>query len=674
MSKSSSGKIALVSHEYNAYLQISHLHTLNEENKPVTPALIKKRFEEKRAIGDFPEVLLEWYLHKSKEDHLSLSNITIASGTPALKKGSHTLKFSNENYCPYKREYWDFVYTLFKHITFEDLPTELPYKLFYVKKGTIIAHQNSTTSDVEGRDIAGDVIPTTNLKPIHYAHGEFVHFDQNKLAYIADESGFVSLHNDKISVYPPFYLTRDHNSLFFINFDREPFILLEKSDISSYFIRCKIGVGSLVKGLLLEKAPGEPILVGAGKPPTDSIDARVEFFTCIETKYSDVDDKGNVNYREVQKFPSVLQGELIARKILAVNGQKGCDLFGKTIPPVPPKDVTVKNGLHISKEEKEDEILFYSGADGLIEYKNGQLSIYSQLTIGNDVDFRTGNINTKVNVHINGSVRTGFSIKSEKSIFVTGTIEDNCKITSGADLIINGGASGQNNSLTCGGNMSIKFIEGGTVYVKGDLSVQSFILGAEVICNGNITIAGTGINLKEKGTIIDCDVYVGNTLICPAVGNNIGQKTYINFAYDKARNTKIANMQETLEKITKSIDDLRKQFSVDINATNIHLKLKSMPADQKEKVIAAIQEKNKLENQYKMIEGILIKEQEAKAEAMATSTIQISGKVFAPLLLECDSIKKKIDTDMPPSKFYWDAEEQKIERSRDFGSGKSAQK
>jgi hypothetical protein len=386
-----------------------------------------------------------------------------------------------------------------------------------------------------------------------------------------------------------------------------------------------------------------------------------------DTKYSEIDEQGKINYREVKKIPSVLKGDLLVRKTLPVRGEYGSDLFGKVVPSRTTLDPLIKNGIHTMKQESEIEHLIIANSDGLVEYKNGTISIHPEMNIPEDVDYTSGNINTKVNVHINGTVRTGFSVKSEKNILINGTIEDNCVIEAGGDLIINGGTSGANNRLYAGGNMSIKFIEGGEINVKGCLHVHRFIMGARVFCGDNITIMGAGLNMNERGAIIDSEIYVRNNLHCPSVGNDKGQKTYINFAYDKNRNTAIANKTETLQKIKQTISDLNDKFTVDINATNIFTKIKTMAQSIREEIIAAIQEKNKLDKQYEMIQGMLNKDLEDKNENYSTSTVNITNKVFAPLLLECDGIKRMIDKDKPSSRYYFHMEDRKIERSRLFG-------
>ena len=221
--------------------------------------------------------------------------------------------------------------------------------------------------------------------------------------------------------------------------------------------------------------------------------------------------------------------------------------------------------------------------------------------------------------------------------------------------------------LNCGGNMSIRFIEGGQINVKGSLAVQGFIMSANIICYDNITVAGTGVNMKEKGAIIDCEIYVKNTLHCPSIGNNKGTKTYIQFGYDKTRNKKIKDLEEALQKVQEAIVVLKSKYSVDITSPNVHMRLKAMTQTEKEIVIAGIQEKNKLVKQSEMLQKILNTELEARKENYNTSTVQIAQNVFPPITLECNNTKRVYDKDLPSSRFYYDADERQIDRSRMFG-------
>ena len=650
-------------------LQVAKFYPFLESGEALTVEIIKEQIRKTFHKVEIDDKLLNWYIQKVNNSPKSLTNITIAVGMFPISAGSHILNFSNDIFSADDLVYWDFVEVLFSNLTEDDLFQKIPSNLFFVKKGAIIATQKSATSDTPGKDLKGDIVPVDKNKHKRYVPGDNVFYDEAQKTYIATTSGYVYMSGNKICVQHPFFVTADKMTLYFINFPRTPFSYLSKIDISTYILKYKIDMKMVDKEMKLEIPAGEPIILVSGRPPEESVDASVEILVETEMKQSNIDEEGKIDYREINHFPSVSKDELLARKKQAIRGKDGADIFANPILSRVPKDILLKNGFHTTTILKDGVLHYYSTEDGRIEFKNGILSVFDQLVIAGDVDFNSGNINTKVNVHINGSVRTGFSIKTEKSVFIKGTVEDNCIIEAGGDLVVNGGISGQMNNIAVQGNMSVKFIEGGNVFVKGHLSVHRFLMGVNLICQGTVSVMGAGINLNEKGAIIDCSIYLKGLLYCPTIGNDVGQETHIFFGFDKVLNSKIKNLEEAIQKIKQSIEDFNTQLGVDITRPDIHSVIKDFTRDRKDKVIAAIQEKNKFDKQFKMISEILETELAKKKEDITNSAIFITNKVLPPLHLECDNTRKIIDNVQPPSKYFYSFETRHIERDR-FLTGK----
>ncbi|MCL2064364.1 MAG: FapA family protein [Candidatus Cloacimonetes bacterium] len=658
------GNLDIRAVENGLSLQISRMYSILENGEEVSFETIKDQITHTYHKVELNEKLIKWYIEKSPKSEIPLTNIVIAVGRAPISVGSHILNFSHEHFSADDLVFWDFVKIFFNNINENDLNQKLPFPLYYVKKGEIIATQKNATSEIAGKELNGDIIPVDRNKQKRYFAGDNVYFEESEKTYIATCSGYVYMNNNKICIQQPFFVSKDRLTLYFMNFERLPFQHLTKIDISTYILKNKIDMKLVNKEMNLMIPPGEPIALVLGKQPEESIDSSIEILVETEMKQSPIDENGRVDYREINQFPSVSKDELLARKKMPIRGKDGVDIYGNSIAPRTPKDIMLKNGYHTYTKLKDDILSIYSSDDGRIEYKNGILSVFDQLQISGDIDYSSGNINTKVNVHINGSVRTGFSIKTEKSVFIKGTVEDNCVIEAGGDLVVNGGIAGQMNNITVQGNMSVKFIEGGNVFVKGHLTVHRFLMGVKIHCQDTISVMGAGINLNEKGAIIDCEIYLKGLLYCPTIGNDVGQETYIHFGYDKVLNGKIKNLEEAIHKNKQSVDELSNKLGIDITQPNIHGVIKEFTRDRKDQVIAAIQQKNKFDKQYKMISEILEKEMEKKKENLTKSAIFVTNKVFPPLNLECDNTKKIIDSLQPPSKYFYNYETKWIERDR----------
>ena len=669
MEKLLMGKIDIKSPDGGLSVQIVKLYPVMETGDDLTLDDIKDYLRANYLRFPVKDNLIEWYIKKSRVIEHTLSNVVICNGIIPKSKGSYLLTFTESGYSAEDWTYWDFVKIFFENFEEDDLFEELPFTLLYAKKGATIAKQQMITDEIMGKTLNQEVIHAERHKNEKYEPADNVVYHENTRTFVANISGYVYLHANKLSIIPPFFVSKDRLSMFFMNFKRAPFSHLAKIDVTTHVLKNKIDMNFVKKEMVLEIEPREPILLACGRRPADSHDASIEILVETEVKQEDAEEGGKIDYREISHFPSVEKEQVLAKKKLAIRGEEGSDIYGNPILSRIPRDVLLKCGFHTYSEEEDGYLKVISLVAGRVEYKSGIVSVYDQLIIRGDVDFSVGNINTQVNVHINGSVRAGFSVKSTRSIFIQGTVEDNCTIDAEGDIVINGGVSGKNNFISTQGNLSVKFIEGGNVFVKGNLAVHRFVLSCVIECLGNIKIMGDGINLNEKGAIIDCEIYVRERLYVPTIGNETGQKSHIFFGINKPLNTKIKSLEEALLKITQTINDLNDQFTVDITAPNVHSLIKTFTREIKDKIVLALQEKNKLDKQYKMISGILEKEMEKRKEELEKSAIFVTNKVIPPLTLQCEATKRVIDRQHPPSKYFYSIETKFIERDR-FLTGK----
>ena len=123
-----------------------------------------------------------------------------------------------------------------------------------------------------------------------------------------------------------------------------------------------------------------------------------------------------------------------------------------------------------------------------------------------DVDFRHGNIDTKLSVLVKGDVKAGFSIKSAGDIEVMGVIED-ARISAQGRLVVKGGILPGSHRVKAHGDIDARYVSnrevkchtlrvGGSVrwsrvLVTGEIIAKE-ILGGDIICAGNITVDQLG--------------------------------------------------------------------------------------------------------------------------------------------------------------------------------------
>ncbi|HPM01573.1 MAG TPA: FapA family protein [Candidatus Cloacimonadota bacterium] len=660
------GKTEIKINGQGTSVSIIKLYPFVDEENPITKDYILEILRSNNIVFGIDEKVINYYVNRAIKYNKTYSDIIIANCKMPQKKGSKTLQFTK---APYKFDdlsTWSF----FERMVLENHETidALPYPLVFHKKDDVILNLLPVIDNINGKSVLGEEIIAGRFTSNDFFAGENVRFDESKNAYIAGVSGYLLLKDTNISIINPFQISNDKMELKYYNFDKTSADYPSYEDIDIFLTKHKINRKYLQTSDLSKVEKNKIITIAHGIYPGESKDAEIQLFFESSKRQVEHDEKEKIDFREILSFSDVKENEILAVKKMPVKGLPGEDLFSNVLQSRLPKDVVLKCGLNTYKEETNTEMKIISRSDGIVEYKNNIISIFPQLRFNSNIDYSTGNIHAKVNIHINGSVLTGFKVQSEKNIFINGSIEDNCIIEAGGDIYIQNGASGNNTTISAGGNLSIKFVEGCKLNVKGNINVQRFILGSEVECGDSVFVMGAGINLNEKGAIIDCDIKVKNSLMCPTIGNDSGTRTNIQFGFDAQLNNKIDNLQQTIDKLKEQIEEINERFEVDITSPTVYTVIKNFAKSVKDDIIAAIQEKNKLDSKMSLMQKMLDKELEVKHNLLENAKVQITKRLFPPLNLECDGTNKVIDTIQPPSVFYLDLETHWIERGKYFGS------
>jgi uncharacterized protein (DUF342 family) len=135
-----------------------------------------------------------------------------------------------------------------------------------------------------------------------------------------------------------------------------------------------------------------------------------------------------------------------------------------------------------------------------------RLCVQPRVIVEGDVDFRHGNIDTKLSVLVKGDVKSGFSIKSAGNIEVTGVIED-ARISAQGNLLVRGGILQGSQRVKAIGDIDARYVTNreikchtlrissslrwSRVLATGDLIAKE-ILGGDLIVAGNITVDQLG--------------------------------------------------------------------------------------------------------------------------------------------------------------------------------------
>ncbi|RDV82112.1 DUF342 domain-containing protein [Ammonifex thiophilus] len=181
----------------------------------------------------------------------------------------------------------------------------------------------------------------------------------------------------------------------------------------------------VIEELYQNPRPGR-FLIAVGQPPSPPQDEEVEIRCCPQEAGKPViRENGTVDYRELQRFPSVTAGSILGVKKPGVPGEPGWGVDGQPIPPRPPREAVLEAGP--GAQLAPDGLSVIAVSDGRPVYRRRgpghyYFAVEPLLKIQGDVNLETGNIRFAGNVRITGNVAEGMQIRAGRSVWVEGEI------------------------------------------------------------------------------------------------------------------------------------------------------------------------------------------------------------------------------------------------------------
>lgn len=176
---------------------------------------------------------------------------------------------------------------------------------------------------------------------------------------------------------------------------------------------------------MLKDGTGEAI-IAKGISPIEGLDGDIEVL--IEGWNDNSQQEVNlhhlekVDYRKGQSILAVEMGQIIAKKILAIPGKHGTDLFGDIVPPKPVYEVVLK--LDKNVEEKDSHQISLSSGRPSIESRGKfvKIDVIREYVHTGDVSLESRNISFQGDVRVNGNVLDSMFVEAEARVYINGTV------------------------------------------------------------------------------------------------------------------------------------------------------------------------------------------------------------------------------------------------------------
>ncbi|MEI7840607.1 MAG: FapA family protein [Methylococcaceae bacterium] len=285
----------------------------------------------------------------------------------------------------------------------------------------------------------------------------------------------------------------------------------------------------------LAKQRSVDLVIAKGLDPIAGIDAQFQNLMRVDTHEHKplIHEDGSVDYRELGDIFMVHKGDVLMRRIPAIPGTKGCNVFGEIINPTGGADIPFsadKKGIFLNPEDENQLLSALTGQPILVP--NG-IVVLSVLTVKN-VDFSSGNVRFDGSVVVLGDVETGMKVYALEDITIDGSVAD-AQIECMGNLLVKGSVTG-NSQLIANGNVVVKGgIQGFQEQVIDSMSEDEACGStntAKIITHGSASVGfaenfsiEAGVDIVVEKYAMNCYLMAENKIVTGA--KNSGKKSSI---------------------------------------------------------------------------------------------------------------------------------------------------
>ncbi len=291
--------------------------------------------------------------------------------------------------------------------------------------------------------------------------------------------------------------------------------LLPRHFIPAPILHHALGEQRLVRGLRgevfaeasLPSAQPRRLMLASGIAAVAGVDGTLDMIV-DEGVHLRMDDHGRVDWHDHGRIEDVAEGAPIARILPPTVGTPGVDVRGNRLEPKPGRELDSARvmGPGTRLHPLHPDQIQAASAGHFHRDRQRRLCVEPRLIVDGDVDFRHGNIDTKLSVLVKGDVKAGFSVKSAGDIEVMGVIED-ARISAQGSLVVRGGILPGSQRVKAHGDVHARYVSNreikchslrangslrwSKVLATGEVLAKE-ILAGELIASGNVTVDQLG--------------------------------------------------------------------------------------------------------------------------------------------------------------------------------------
>jgi len=270
----------------------------------------------------------------------------------------------------------------------------------------------------------------------------------------------------------------------------------------------KKNIEACIDAVKKQKLPQKDQVIARGRLPVNGDDAWLRIDVPFGEQAGKEQGDGRIDFRERKLFLGVDKGQLLATKVPATVGIPGINVHGREIPQSPGRDLAIKNCENIIFDAETGEIR--AAFDGVLSVVSDcSLKVTSKLLIAEDVDFHTGNVDSRGGVEIKGSVKPGFKVVAGGDVLIGGGVES-AHVASLGNIVIKGGVAGKGALVEAEGDVEVPAVRKGIIVSRADVQIGREAYYTEIRCLKDIHCTGqsrvVASELFAGGSITVCEV------------------------------------------------------------------------------------------------------------------------------------------------------------------------
>ena len=389
-----------------------------------------------------------------------------------------------------------------------------------------------------------------------------------------------------------------------------------------------------------------PYEVAAAVLPQDGHDSYLDYkFITDETQLGAVEDEksGVINYKKNNKIQNVVEGQVLAVKVLATRGIGGKTIDGHYLEAKNGKDLPIQLGANV--EFDRDGVTVRAMKSGQVLLVNGKITVEPILNL-DAVNIKSGNVDFLGTVIIKGNVEDGFDVKASGDIDIGGTVGKS-KIEADGNIILHQGVFGKNEgSIRCGKSLWAKFIQEMTVDVEENLIATDSLMNCNITAMKNIVVYG------KKAQITGGNLFATEEICARTLGSpGGGATTTLTVGVDPRAKKRLDELQEQQSKLTLELENL--QLEID-NLENIKKTRKKLPVDKETRLNADTNRKNAIISENHDLTKEINELQEHLRELKAIGRVKVEGTTYPGTKIYVRDALDEVQTEVTSCTFYYE--------------------